>query len=110
MDPMFRQAAGGTMAGAMNSSLLVEASALMACAVLQLSAAVDSVTGASFIFPSEMDSNCTVNAWTKLTSGHWEELFWSCGRLPALDQRLIPITNEGAKHETIDWNTTAHFS
>jgi len=30
--------------------------------------------------------------------------------LPTLDQRLIAITNEGSKHVTIDWNTTAHFS
>jgi hypothetical protein len=55
-----------------------------------------------------LDSN--VNAWTKPTSGYWEESFWSCGRLPAADQGQILFTNSGWKALAIGQNTTVNFS
>lgn len=51
----------------------------------------------------------SVNAWTKSTSGLWEEPFWSCDRLPAADQGWVALTNAGSKLLEINHNTTANF-
>ncbi len=51
----------------------------------------------------------SVNSWLKTSSGYWEEPYWSCGRLPALDQGSIVFTNAGWKALAIGQNTTANF-
>jgi hypothetical protein len=55
-------------------------------------------------------SDASVNAWTKPTSGYWEEPFWSLGKLPAADQAYVAFTNAGWKALAIGQNTTANFS
>jgi hypothetical protein len=62
------------------------------------------------IVQSEYAPDASVNAWTKPTSGFWEEEFWSCGRLPAPDQGTIALTNAGSKSVEIGQTTTANFS
>jgi hypothetical protein len=62
------------------------------------------------IVPLSRAQDCGTNAWTKPTSGYWEESFWSCDRLPGLDQWLIAFTNSGSKTLTIGENTTGNFS
>jgi hypothetical protein len=60
------------------------------------------------ILQSEYAPPCDVNAWTKPTSGYWEEMFWSCGHLPAPDQPTIAFTNAGWKALAIGPNATAN--
>jgi hypothetical protein len=62
------------------------------------------------IVPASRAQDCGTNAWTKPGSGYWEEAFWSCERLPGLDQWLIAFTNSGSKTLAIGENTTANFS
>jgi hypothetical protein len=62
------------------------------------------------IVQSDFAPDLSVNAWTKTVSGSWEEQFWSCGRLPALDQGTIAFTNSGSKTLEIGPTTTANHS
>jgi hypothetical protein len=51
--------------------------------------------------------DCSVNVWTKPTSGRWEQPFWSCDQLPSMDQPWIAFTNSGRKVLEIDRHTAA---
>ena len=46
------------------------------------------------------------NAWTKPTSGNWEEPYWSLGTLPGPGQSVL-LTNAGWKALAIGWSTVA---
>src|SRR5438874_9778353 len=47
------------------------------------------------------------NAWTKTTSGNWEEPYWSLGTLPGPGQSVL-LTNAGWKAVAIGWSTVAN--
>ena len=57
---------------------------------------------------SSGQNNSTVNAWTKATSGSWEEPYWSLGILPATNQSIL-FTNAGSKALSIGLNTAQNF-
>jgi len=63
-----------------------------------------------FCVQSGYAPDASVDAWTKPTSGYWEEPYWSLARLPAADEGLIDFTNAGWKALAIGQNTTANFS
>lgn len=48
------------------------------------------------------------NSWVSPTSGHWEDVSWSLGILPAADQSVM-ITNGGFKAVAISSGTAATF-
>src|SRR6266850_7318949 len=49
-----------------------------------------------------------VNAWTKGSSGSWEEPYWSLGTLPGPNQSIL-FTNAGWKALAIGANTAQNF-
>src|SRR5436190_1518772 len=55
-----------------------------------------------------LEAPAQVNNWTKPTSGNWEEPYWSLGRPPAFDDRVI-IGNPGWKAVQISGNTVQNF-
>jgi hypothetical protein len=50
------------------------------------------------------------NAWTKPTSGYWEEAYWSSGHFPSTNDPRVAFKNPGWKALAIGANTTANFS
>jgi hypothetical protein len=59
---------------------------------------------AALPFPARAD----LNAWTKTTSGNWEEPFWSLGSRP-INGQYVAITNEGSKTVAIQSTTTLNY-
>jgi len=58
------------------------------------------------IFPTT--SPAPTNAWTKPTSGAWEEPYWSLGTLPSATQE-VALWNPGWKAVAIGANTAANY-
>ena len=87
---------------------------------LQFSNPLNSVTYGQDYFVAVGDSGLVLqssyapssqeNAWTKPTSGYWEEAYWSSGHLPSLSDPRVVFDNPGWKALAIGPNTTANFS
>ena len=63
------------------------------------------VVGLSVWLVGALDLAAATNAWTKATSGYWEEQYWSTGNLPGPNETIC-ITNAGFKAVAIG-NSTA---
>jgi hypothetical protein len=53
-------------------------------------------------------AHAQVNSWTNLTSGNWEDPYWSLGALPATNQTIL-ITNSGWKAVAVGSGTAQYF-
>ena len=62
-----------------------------------------------FLLGSPVFSLAQENAWTKSTSGTWEELYWSSGSLPASGQSIL-LTNAGQKTLSIVASTAQNHA
>jgi hypothetical protein len=62
------------------------------------------------LLQSSYAPNSQENAWTKPTSGYWEEANWSSGHLPSTNDAMVVFNNPGWKALAIGQNTTANFS
>src|ERR1043166_5039652 len=60
-----------------------------------------------FLSNSSVGANLT-NAWTKATSGNWDEPVWSLGELPSSNQAAIMVTNAGFKAVAVNYATTTN--
>ncbi len=56
-----------------------------------------------------IQSDDLANYWSKSTSGSWEEMHWSLGKLPSFQQPAVVMMNPGWKALAVDTNTTAGY-
>lgn len=73
---------------------------------MKISWAASTLAGLAFLMVAS--AAAVTNEWTKVTSGNWEEPYWSLG-LPSTNQQAVAISNPGWKAVAIGPNTIANY-